>query len=143
MIRTINVYQEDIDYGNHSSCHACMLGSAINRNLKPLYWALVVSLANLETRNGQGWEDSVSDKKGNTHVQVEIYNYGNTWNAGTADPEKALHTVKLPKIAAFTADNWEHKNDNTFRKHKFSPVMPFSFELDIPEEYLAVMCDDI
>lgn len=130
MTITVNVTQDDIDHGDHSSCHWCMLGRAIQRHLKPEYWLKIETVASLSNHKF-GREKMGNPAKENTHVSVSILKYGFI-------KEKAvLYREELPEIAIKSANNWEHAaNPKEYPYHEDFTLKPFTFELNIPKEYL-------
>ena len=119
----IDVTQDDIDHGEHNFCNSCMLGRAISKVLKDEYWPRVESRALTEPN-----EVKVPSSD-NYHVSVSICEYGKTW------PQ--FYTVDLPEIARKSADNWEAKSSpGEYKYHEDFTLKPFSFELNIPKEYL-------
>lgn len=123
MIVNIDVTQDDIDHGEHNYCHSCMLGRAISRVLKKEFWPRV------ESRALTAPEQVINPAKDNYHISVSVCSYGKT--------RPQLYTTELPETACKSADNWESlSSPGEYVFHEYFVLKPFTFELEIPEEYL-------
>lgn len=130
MLVTINVTQEDIDHGSHISCHNCMLGSAIQKVLKGAYWPKVETVAVLSRdRSDEEW-DEFHRTHSNPHVSFSITEFENS-------TKFIFGPIRLPEVACKMADQWEFEHDpKEFVNHPDLKVEPFSFQVEIPKEYL-------
>lgn len=130
MLATVNVTQEDIDHGNHSLCHNCMLGRAIHRVLKDGYWPRVETVALLARKMDDKELKEFHAANENFHVSFSITSYEDSTTV-VAGP------FMLPELACKMADKWEYdETPSQFVNHPDLKVEPFTFEIDIPEEYL-------